>query len=90
VKREWSVDPSEFANVSYTDTVERDEAVIDAVESLPEDLRAVINAMFWEGLSAPAAIRSLGISAATFYRRLAEAKRLLALGLDGSAGPVRD
>lgn len=96
MKVEWSTDPSEFANVSNKEPVARLESVIDAVEDLPPDLKAVIDCIFWERLSNPAAIRVLEISPATFYRRLAEAKSRLAavLGVDAlgslSAGAEGD
>lgn len=77
MKAEWSTDPSEFADYATQAPVGRLDDVIDAVEALPVDLRNVVNACFWERLSAPQAIVALDISAATFYRRLAEAKRRL-------------
>lgn len=78
MKKEWSTDPSEFANLARVDDPAKLEHVIDAVEQLPKHLKAVIDCLFWEQLSQPAAIRALKISPATFYRRLAEAKRRLA------------
>lgn len=99
MKVEWSTDPSEFANVSNKEPDVRLENVIDAVEDLPPDLKAVIDCIFWERLSNPAAIRVLEISPATFYRRLAEAKSRLAAVLEvdalgslpaGAGGTARD
>lgn len=96
MKVEWSVDPSEFANASSPEEKERFEDVIDAVESLDPELKAVIDAIFWEGLSNPGAIKSLGISSATFYRRLELAKSRLSEMLGGdtlgalSAGDAGD
>jgi DNA-directed RNA polymerase specialized sigma24 family protein len=96
VRNEWSTDPNEFANVSPPEPDERVAVVIDAVESLPADLKAVIDCLFWEGLSNPAAIKALGISDSTFYRRLKDAKSRLATMLGGdvvgamSTGDDRD
>lgn len=78
MKVEWSVDPSEFANVSNLEDPERLSDVIDAVENLPPDEKAVIDAIFWERLSPPAAQRALGIGPAEFARRFESAKIRLA------------
>lgn len=86
MKKEWSVDPGEFANYATGLPQARLQYVIDAVEDLPPDLKAVIDALFWEGLSHPKAIESLGISPATFYRRFKEARERLQLVL--GADPV--
>lgn len=83
MKVEWSTDPGEFANISPAVPPARIESVIDAVEDLPEHCRAVINALFWEGLSIPRAIISLGVSPATFYRHWKEAKGRLREMLGG-------
>lgn len=84
LKAEWSVDPSEFANLSRVDDPDRIEAVIDAVESLPPELKAVIDGLFWERLTAPGVMRALDITPAVFNRRLEQALARLAdvLGRD--------
>lgn len=52
--------------------------VAAAVDQLPDDHREIVNGFFWEGLSHPQNIERLGCRPATYYRRFAEARALLA------------
>lgn len=83
MRQEWSVSPSEFDNVASVDPEQSETAefVVDAVEALPAHLRAIANAVWWERLSHPEAIKRLGLAQATYWRDLAETKARLQASL---------
>ncbi len=62
------------AATSSLDPHER-ELVLEAVRKLPLDARAVIVAVYFEGLSRRAAAKRFGMRSTTFRYRLAKAER---------------
>lgn len=79
MKQEWSIDPVEFQAMAEPgpETFELSETVIEAVESLPKELRDIANVIWWERLTHPQAMQALNLGPATYYRRLAQTKAAL-------------